>query len=191
LLRFVQEKNFERIGEPRVRRADTRIVCATNRNLEEDVKSGRFREDLLFRINVVEIPIPPLRNRREDILPVARSFLSFFAKDLRRPQPEFSRATEELLQSYSWPGNIRELRNVIERALIVCPNKRIEPQAFPEKLTGQEKTGPGLGGDFSLEQIEQAHIQQIIRRAPTLEDAAKILGIDLSTLWRKRKKFEA
>jgi len=190
LLRFLQEKQYERIGENRVRRADTRIVCATNRNLEEDVKNGRFREDLFFRVNVVEVMIPPLRERREDILSLARRFLEFFAKGLSRPIPEFSKPTEALLLSYSWPGNIRELRNVIERALIVCQNRIIEPQAFPEKIGIPGKITPEIGMDLSLDELERAHIERIMSRVKNLEEAASILGIDSSTLWRKRKKFE-
>ncbi|MFL5299929.1 MAG: sigma-54-dependent transcriptional regulator, partial [Anaeromyxobacteraceae bacterium] len=115
LLRFLQEKQFERVGETRTRVADVRIVAATNRELDAVVKAGRFREDLLYRLNVMEFVVPPLRERSEDILPFARGFVGFFARQAGRPPPDLSAATEKLLVGYAWPGNVRELRNAIER----------------------------------------------------------------------------
>jgi NtrC-family two-component system response regulator AlgB len=189
LLRFVQEKRFERLGESRERTADVRIVAATNRDLEQDVASGRFREDLLYRLNVIEVTVPPLRERPEDLLRLANGFLAFFTRDLR-PKRELSAAAVEALRGYSWPGNIRELRNAIERAVILWPSRIIEPAAFPDRIAGCTASAPRLGGDFSLEAIEREHILHVIARAPTLEDAAKTLAIDSSTLWRKRKRYE-
>ncbi len=189
LLRFLQEKQFERLGENKTRHADVRMVAATNRNLETDVQHGRFREDLLYRLNVVEIYIPPLRERSEDILQLARQFLTFFARAARRPMPELSKTTEQALLTYTWPGNIRELRNAIERAVILWPAQVIEPQAFPERLAAHVATGLYLGGDWTLEEIEREHILRVISRNQTLEEAAHILGIDSSTLWRKRKLY--
>ena len=190
LLRFLQDKCYERIGETQTRQADVRLVAATNRNLEEDVKSGRFREDLLYRLNVIELTIPPLRERPEDIDRLADEFLRFFAKAARRPALELSAAARDALRSYPWPGNVRELRNAIERAVILWPGRIIEPAAFPERIAAQAASPPRLGSDVSLEDIEREHIQRVVARAPTLEDAARILGIDSSTLWRKRKKYE-
>jgi NtrC-family two-component system response regulator AlgB len=190
LLRFLQDKEFERIGESLTRRADVRVLAATNRDLESDVKAGRFREDLLYRLNVIELHIPPLRERLEDLLPLANNFLAFFARAARRPTPELSRAAAAALQSYGWPGNIRELRNAIERAVILWPAQVIEPAALPDRIAAQATTVPRLGGDFTLDAIEREHILQVIARTPTLEDAARILGIDSSTLWRKRKRYD-
>jgi NtrC-family two-component system response regulator AlgB len=190
LLRFLQEKQFERLGESRTRTADVRVIAATNRNLENDVKEGRFREDLLYRLNVLEIPLPPLRERPEDILLLARRFLAFFARAARRPSPELSPAAEQALLRYGWPGNIRELANAIERAVILWPAQTIQPEALPERIAAHSDARPHLGGDFSLEDIEREHIMRVISRTQTLDDAAKILGIDASTLWRKRKKYE-
>ena len=121
LLRFLQDKQFERIGEQTTRTADVRIIAATNRDLEADVREGRFREDLLYRLNVVEIRLPPLRERPEDIVRLAERFLAFFARAARRPVPQLSPAAVEVLRAYPWPGNVRELRNAIERALILWP----------------------------------------------------------------------
>jgi NtrC-family two-component system response regulator AlgB len=190
LLRFLQDKEFERVGESLTRHADVRVVAATNRDLESDVKSGRFREDLLYRLNVIELHIPPLRERPEDLLPLAHKFLAFFARAARRPTQDLSAAAAAALQSYSWPGNIRELRNAIERAVILWPAQVIEPAALPDRIAAQVTTTPRLGGDFTLEAIEREHILQVIAHTPTLEDAARILGIDSSTLWRKRKRYD-
>jgi NtrC-family two-component system response regulator AlgB len=190
LLRFLQERQFERVGENRTRHANVRLLAATNRNLEADVATGRFREDLLFRINVVEIVVPPLRERREDIERLAERFLAFFARAAGRRPMELSPGVREALLAYPWPGNLRELRNAIERAVILWPAEVVTAEALPERIAAHEHGLPRLGGDFTLEQIEREHILQVIQRAPSLEDAAGILGIDASTLWRKRKKYE-
>jgi NtrC-family two-component system response regulator AlgB len=190
LLRFLQEKQFERVGENETRRADVRIIAATNRDLEQEVREGRFREDLLFRVNVIEVKVPPLRERSEDILRLARSFLSFFARTAGRAELALSKEAESALVSYSWPGNIRELRNAMERAAIVWPGRIIEPAALPERIGAQASSRPRLGGEFTLDQIEREHIESVVQHAPNLEEAAKILGIDSSTLWRKRKKYQ-
>jgi NtrC-family two-component system response regulator AlgB len=190
LLRFLQEKQFERIGETRTRQADVRVVAATNRDLDTDVRAGKFREDLLYRLNVVEVKVPSLRERREDILPLARHFLAFFSRALGRAVPELSPAAERALEDYAWPGNVRELRNTIERAMILWPSPRLEPQAFPERIAGAKERGPHIGGDFSVEAVERAHILAVMARAPSLDGAAAILGIDSSTLWRKRKRYD-
>jgi two-component system, NtrC family, response regulator AlgB len=191
LLRFLQEKAFERVGETRTRHADVRIVSATNRELEADVRGGRFREDLLYRLNVVEIRVPPLRERQEDILPLARRMLRHFAASLHRPGLDLAPETAAVLEGYGWPGNVRELRNAVERAAIVWPADMLPPAAFPERIAATEAAAPALGGPFSLERIEREHILRVMATAPTLDEAARILGIDASTLWRKRKRFES
>lgn len=190
LLRFLQEKQFERLGENRVRHADVRIIAATNRDLEAAMKAGTFREDLLFRINVVEITLPPLRDRREDIILLARRFIDFFANQLGRQSPELSPRAQDALLSHTWPGNLRELRNAIERALIVWPAGRLEPEAFPVRISRGNGTCLAIGDDIPLEELEKAHIQRVLARHPIQEEAAKILGIDASTLWRKRQRWE-
>ncbi|MBF5045250.1 sigma-54-dependent Fis family transcriptional regulator [Aggregicoccus sp. 17bor-14] len=191
LLRFLQDKQFERLGEGRTRHADVRVVAATNRDLDPAVATGRFREDLLYRLNVVEVTLPPLRERAEDILPLARRFLAFFARAAQRRPPELSAATEALLRAYPWPGNVRELRNALERALIVWPADVLEPQAFPERISAAGGHGVVLGGPHTLEQVEREHLLRVVGSRPSLDEAARVLGIDASTLWRKRKKYEA
>ncbi len=189
LLRFVQDKEFERVGENRTRHADVRVIAASNRDLDAEVKAGRFREDLLYRLNVLEIVVPPLRERPEDIVPLARGFVEFFARQAARPPPELSPATEKLLLGYPWPGNVRELRNAIERALILARGQVLEPEAFPERIAASGSEAPALGGDFTVEDVEREHALRVMARASTMEEAAHILGIDVSTLWRKRKKW--
>ncbi len=190
LLRFLQDKQFERLGESRTRTADVRVVAATNRNLEAEVKAGRFREDLYYRLNTLEVTLPPLRERREDIAPLAAGFLVGFARSMRRPVPELNEAAQKALLDYDWPGNLRELRNALERAMILEPGRVIGPQALPGRLAATLGSGVYLGGDFTLDAIERDHIARVVTRAPSLEEAARILGIDTSTLWRKRKRYE-
>jgi NtrC-family two-component system response regulator AlgB len=191
LLRFLQDREFERIGENKTRRADVRVLAATNRDLEADVKAGRFREDLWYRLNVITIRLPPLRERPEDIARLARGFLAFFSRAAGRPLLEFSQAAEAVLLAYPWPGNVRELRNAIERAVILWPAQVLEPQAFADGIAWHAPAGPHLGGNYSLEAIEREHILRVLARVSMLEEAARILNIDSSTLWRKRQKYEA
>ena len=190
LLRFLQDKQFERVGETRTRTADVRIVAATNRDLDEAVRAGQFREDLLFRLNVVEVTVPPLRERREEILPLARRFLAFFARAARRAVPELTNEAEAALAGYPWPGNVRELRNAIERAVILSPGQRLAPEAFPGRIAQHSGAAPVLGGDYTADAIEREHILRVLSRTKTQEEAARILGLDVSTLWRKRRKYE-
>jgi len=189
LLRFVQDREFERVGDSRTRTADVRLVAATHRDLEAEVAAGRFREDLFYRLSVVEIVVPPLRERREDILPMARRFAAFFAAGLRRAVPDLSPAAQEVLAQYPWPGNVRELRHAMEHAVLLWPAATIEPEAFPERVSGRRRTDTHVGDEVALDVLEREHILKVLSRAPKLEDAARILGIDVSTLWRKRKKY--
>lgn len=197
LLRFLQEKEFERIGEGRTRRADVRIVAATNRDLEREVREGRFREDLFYRLNVLEICVPPLRDRVADIVPMALDFLRFFAQSGRRDRLVFSPSAKRALENYRWPGNVRELRNTMERTVILWSADTIEPAAFAGRIvaevspsaTAPEGDTPALGGRWTLDEIEAEHIRRVLARTPTLEEAAQVLGIEPSTLWRKRKKI--
>jgi NtrC-family two-component system response regulator AlgB len=190
LLRFLQDREFERVGETRTRRANVRVIAATNRDLDADVRAGRFREDLLYRLNVVELTLPPLRERPEDVLPLARDFLARFARDAKRTL-ELSPATEAALVGYPWPGNVRELRNTMERIAILWPAELVEPEALPGRAAPVTPAAPRIGGDFTIEAIEREHIEQVVARTRTQEEAARILGIDPSTIWRKRRKSES
>ena len=192
LLRFLQGKEFERVGENLTRSADVRVVAATNRDLESDIKAGRFREDLYYRLSVVEVTLPALRKRPEDILPLARHFIDFFARGSRHSQPRLSDEAQHNLLGYPWPGNIRELRNAVERAMVLSTAEALEPGDFPDRVAAGAGDGvtPQLGGNFSLEQVEEEHIRRVTARTATLQEAAHILGVDASTLWRRRKRKE-
>ncbi len=189
LLRFLQEQRYERLGDTRTRQADVRIVAATNRNLDDLVADGRFRQDLLYRLNVVEITLPPLRERQEDIIPLASGLLSGFASAAGVPVHELSTAARDLLLSYPWPGNVRELRNELQRITVLWPSRTIEPEAFSPRVRGQSSQVPVLGGEYSLDVIEAEHIRKVLARTDTFESAARVLGIEPSTLWRKRQRL--
>jgi NtrC-family two-component system response regulator AlgB len=190
LLRFSQDREFERVGETRTRRADVRIVAATNRELEADVDQGRFRLDLLYRLNVIEVRVPSLRARREDLVTLANHFLEFFARDLGRAVPSLSPEAEALLVAYDWPGNVRELRNEIERAIVLTRADQLSPQSFSERVRGAGAPVPWLGGRFRLEDVDREHILRVLATTATREEASRVLGIDPSTLWRRLRRYE-
>jgi NtrC-family two-component system response regulator AlgB len=188
LLRFLKEKRFVPSGEAQPRSVDVRIVAATSRDVEAEVKAGRFREDLRYALNVVEVTIPPLRERTEDILPLARALIAQLASRTRREPPTLARAAEARLVAYSWPGNLPELRNAIVRALILSPGKVLGPESLPDPIP-TAASQPVLGGKFSAEEIEKEHARRVIGWAGSLEEASRILGVAVTTLWRKRKKW--
>jgi NtrC-family two-component system response regulator AlgB len=192
LLRFLNDQTYERLGESQERRGNVRIVAATNQPLEEAIKEGRFREDLFYRLNVIPLILPPLRDRREDIVLLARHFLRYLGRKQGRPGLSFSPAAEQAMEAYRWPGNLRELRNAVERAVILVPSKVLEPGDLgisPVAAATQAYASLLLGSDDALEAVEREHIAQVVARAPSLEAAAKTLGIDATTLQRKRKRY--
>jgi NtrC-family two-component system response regulator AlgB len=189
LLRFIQDREFERVGDPITRHANVRIVAATNRDLAEMVKDGRFREDLLYRLNVISVFMPPLRERPEDLALLAERFLMRYAANYRRPARSFTPAALEAIAGYSWPGNIRELQNVIERAVILCPNDTVDVDQLSIAESAERKSRPRIGDALSLEDVERSHIRGVMASSPSLDTAAKTLGIDVSTLYRKRKEY--
>ncbi len=192
LLRLLQDREYERIGESVTRQADLRIIAATNRDLAAAVAGGTFREDLFYRLNVITVEMPALRNRPDDLRRFAESYLQFFAKQCARPVLEFSADASRSLLAYAWPGNLRELRNAIERAVILCDGRDIEMRNLPASVTGAvpySTGGPSPGDPVSLADLEAAHIRGVLARTPSLSDAAEVLGIDQATLYRKRKKL--
>ncbi|WAG79214.1 sigma-54-dependent response regulator transcription factor AlgB [Metapseudomonas furukawaii] len=188
LLRFIQDKEYERVGDPVTRRADVRILAATNLDLDQMVREGRFREDLLYRINVIALKIPPLRERHEDILGLAERFLARFVTEYARPARAFSEEARAALLGYRLPGNVRELRNVVERASIICNQDLVEVVHLGLGEAPASNT-PRVGGHLSLEELERAHIAGVLASSETLDQAARTLGIDASTLYRKRKLY--
>ena len=187
LLRLLQEREYERVGENKVRQANLRIISATNRELSRAVKEGTFREDLFYRLNVISVRVPPLRERLGDIERLARLHLDFLASHAGKQPRSFSPAALEAMRAYSWPGNLRELRNVIERAVILSDHEQIEPGDLSDIV--QPTSEIRLGGKFNLEQIEAEHIRKLVATHKTLEEVADILEIDPATLYRKRKRL--
>lgn len=192
LLRALQEHEVTPIGSSTPQKFDARLIAATNRNLEEEVSKGNFREDLFYRLNVIEVYLPPLRERREDIPLLAKHFVSKTANEQKVPAKNLSKDSLSALVNYSWPGNIRELQNAIERAFILSADE-IDIDSFSPKIRAELKTGAGLtitGEKPTLEETERRYIMEVMREAnqdKTL--AANILGIDLSTLYRKLKRY--
>ncbi|MFH0996205.1 MAG: sigma-54 dependent transcriptional regulator [Pseudomonadota bacterium] len=188
LLRFLQEKAYERVGDVVTFKADVRVIAATNVDLEMAVKAGRFREDLFYRLNVLEIVVPPLRERSEDILPLAENLLIFFARQNHRGILHLTDDARDALRAYEWPGNVRELRNALERAVLLSNGKEIHAAYLPMRMKPAEQL-PNVGDRVSLETIEELHIRRILASTKSFDEAAKILGMDSVTLWRRRKQY--
>jgi NtrC-family two-component system response regulator AlgB len=186
LLRFMQERQYERVGDTVTRNADVRIISATNVDLAEAIKDGRFREDLLYRINVIQIDLPPLRERPGDLMDLALGMLAHFRRG--KSAMEFTPEALAAMKAYEWPGNVRELRNAIERATILARGDRVGVEHLPASL-GARGVEPKLGDPVPFDVIEAEHIRRVVQGSPTIEEAARVLGIDTATLWRKRKKF--
>ncbi|MBL9207772.1 MAG: sigma-54-dependent Fis family transcriptional regulator [Opitutaceae bacterium] len=189
LLRLLQEREYERVGESKVRRAQVRVVAATNRNLAEEVKGGRFREDLYYRLNVISVTLPGLRDRPSDLSRMAEAYLKFFAQKLGRASMRFSPEVSTAFAHYGWPGNLRELRNVVERAVILAQGDVIVPDDLPDDFRVSAEMTPAVGARVTLEELEAAHIRRTLATSRNLDDAAKVLGIDPATLYRKRQKL--
>ncbi|HXH27855.1 MAG TPA: sigma-54 dependent transcriptional regulator [Candidatus Polarisedimenticolia bacterium] len=180
VLRAIQNQEFERLGGSRTIKVDVRIIAATNINLEAAIKEGRFREDLFYRLNVVNVNVPPLRDRTEDIVPLADHFLKAFARELRRRVTSFSPEAVRRLQEYRWPGNVRELENTVERAVLMCEGETIRPVDLT--LLDREHTvnmTPQLAADLlNLEQLEKTALLEALKRSNWVQkEAAKLLGI--------------
>ena len=189
LLRLLQEREYERVGEAKIRMADVRVIAATNRNLKEAVARGTFREDLLYRLDVISFQLPPLRERRSDLMAIAENLLRQLARQSARPATGFSEKAKEAMERYPWPGNIRELRNVIERATILATGEEIDLPDLPSSLSETVSESPALGGAYSIEEVEAEHIRQVLARSKNLQQAAATLKLDPTTLLRKRKSL--
>lgn len=190
LLRLLQEREYERLGEHKTHRANVRVIAATNQNLEALVEEKKFREDLFYRLNVITLHLPPLRNRRKDLMRLAEGYLSFFAKQCVKPVGAFSDPAREWMLANEWKGNLRELRNVIERAVIMASGDQIEISDLPGAVNGAGSAIPANTGQLvTLQALEREHIRAVVERTETLDEAATVLGIDPATLYRKRKKL--
>jgi len=190
LLRVLQERAFERLGGTETLRIEARIVALTNTDLPGAVSAGQFREDLYFRLNVLPLTVPPLRERRGDILPLADNFVEVLSSVHSRPNTTLSQAARRMLSAYSWPGNVRELRNALERAVVFCRGQELAPEDFPEAIRAAAGGTALLSGLRSLEEIEREVITQTLEATRYhISQAAGILGISRKTLLEKRKKY--
>jgi NtrC-family two-component system response regulator AlgB len=189
LLRLLQEREYERIGEPKTRRANVRVIAATNRNLAEDVRAGKFREDLFYRLNVITVVLPGLRDRPADVARFAESYRNFFSQQLGKKVTGLSPEVMAAFAGYGWPGNLRELRNVIERAVILASHQTIELRDLPEEFGAKPEPGIAVGARVTIDALEAEHIRRILGVSRNLEEAARTLGIDPATLYRKRQKL--
>jgi NtrC-family two-component system response regulator AlgB len=191
-LRFLQDKRFERIGGQNTIEVDARIIAATNRDLAGEVAAGRFRPDLYYRLNVISVRVPSLRERPEDIEILAQRFLAEASARNRRPGLKFSPAAIIALQGYPWPGNVRELRNAIERATVLSRGEIIETEDLPDPIfrgAPPPSATPADNSKATLDDIERDYIKQVLSSATTLEEAADMLGISVATLWRRRRRY--
>jgi two-component system NtrC family response regulator len=193
LLRAIQEREVTPVGGREPLKFDVRFIAATNKNLEDEVKQGTFREDLFYRINVITIPLPPLRDRKEDVPLLVNHFLQKYAQRLGRPSVKISREVLQVLVNYDWPGNVRELENMIERAVALCEEDVIETTDLPEKLTQVRIAIRDLDEyEMTLDALEEQHIKKVLHKVSGDKvRASQILGINLSTLYRKLARYEA
>jgi len=199
LLRVLQERTFERLGGTETLRIEARLIALTNVDLPAAVKSGGFREDLYFRLNVLSLAVPPLRERRADILPLADHLLASLRSVHTRPDAQLSDSARRMLAAYSWPGNVRELRNALERAVIFSGSGRgtgtgpelLEPEDFPENVRAVAPGAPGpVAGLRTLEEVEREVIAATLEATHyQISRSAKALGISRKTLLEKRKKY--
>ncbi|NTW52910.1 MAG: sigma-54-dependent Fis family transcriptional regulator [Chlorobiaceae bacterium] len=189
LLRFIQEREYERVGDQRTRKANVRIIAATNADLESAVASGSFREDLYYRLNVIQITLPSLCERSGDIEAIAANMLAFFNAQNHKTILGFTPEVLRIFGDYGWPGNIRELRNVVERAVILCSSSTIGVELLPETMALVLQQPTRIGDRVKLETIEELHIRRVLSSVSSVQEAAEVLGIDKATLWRKRKQF--
>ena len=209
LLRVLQERTVSRLGSEKDIRVDVRIIAATNRNLQQMVADGLFREDLYYRLNVISLPVPPLRERREDILPMAEFFLKRFSERMERPQLGICEATRSVLLSYDYPGNVRELEHGIERAVALCPGSCISPADLPEQFVAARSSGgpdwqqplsvragdqyrpddaaPATLANAREESERRLILDALVRTGGRKAEAAKLLNISRKTLWEKLK----
>ena len=189
LLRLLQDREYERVGETRTRKANIRLIAATNRDLDHEVANGTFREDLLYRLKVITVSMPPLADRPADLMPLAENYLRHFTAEQGRPDLKFAPETRQKLLEYTWPGNLRELRNAVERAVILAQGAEIQPDDLPGEVHAAPETAVRPGHMVSLAELEEEHIRRMIAKTESLERAAQILGIDSATLYRKRKRM--
>jgi two-component system, NtrC family, response regulator AtoC len=196
LLRFLEEKTFRRVGGTSDIHVDVRVIAATNRNLEEQVRASKFRDDLYYRLNVLRVEVPPLRARDNDIALLAQHFVDTFAREFKRSVQTISPAAEGALKAYAWPGNVRELRNLVERAVLLSDGDVLQPADFEPLHTAHAPAGDGHGGfnlpieGVALEEVEKSLVIQALDRAGGNQTrAATLLGLHRDQIRYRIEKF--
>ncbi|MGD1031542.1 MAG: sigma-54 dependent transcriptional regulator [Opitutaceae bacterium] len=189
LLRLLHEREYERVGDTQARRANVRVIAATNRDLAAEVRTGRFREDLFYRLNVISVVIPGLKDRPGDLQRLAEGCARFYAARMGRKFEGFAPEVTEAFRRYAWPGNIRELNNVVERAVILASGGLIDTVDLPEEFGARTDASVAVGARVTLEALQAEHIRRVMGISRNLDEAARILGIDPATLYRKRQKL--
>ena len=188
LLRVLETGEFVKVGDTKTTHVDVRILSATNRNLKEEIANGRFREDLYFRLSVFRILLPPLRQRRDDILLLAQHFIGLYARQIGRTAPSLSTEAKNIFLAYPWPGNVREMMNAIEHALIVCEDEITRHDLPIDMLTGDTSTA--ADDSFDLKSVERNHIIKVLHHTHgNKTETARLLKIGLTTLYRKIEEF--
>jgi len=188
LLRVLEEKEFTRVGGTKPIKVDVRIIAATNRDLQKAVQEGRFRDDLYYRLNVITIHLPPLRERKEDIPLLVQHFIEKFNLQMGKKVERISDEALRMLMQYDWPGNVRELENTIERAMVITKGKVITPEDI--EIPSLQKNSPAEESEKTLEAVERAHILRVLNETDwNIQRSAQILGIDRTTLYNKIKKY--
>ncbi len=186
LLRFLQDRTFYKVGDTRPVTVDVRVIAATNRDLQEEVRAGRFREDLYYRLNVIRVDLPALRDRREDIPPLIKYFISKFNKKFCKSVKRVSKEALQAAMNYEWPGNVRELENSIERAMVMAESEELRLSDLPAEIAAASASGL----DWSMDKVEKEHILKVLDIAGgSRKKAALLLNLDTTTLWRKLKKY--
>ncbi len=201
VLRILQERKFERVGGTKTVEVDVRVIAATNKKLEEEIKSGNFREDLFFRLNVVPFTVPPLRDRKEDIPLLIEHFLQVYRRREGREEKHFSPEAVEMMKNYDWPGNVRELKNIIERLVIMTPGVSINVEDLPPYMVvadaGREAVPPKLENIFECSTLREAReefekefiLQKLEENNWNVSKTAEIIELERSNLYRKMKSY--
>lgn len=190
LLRVLETNEFIKVGDSKPSKVDVRIITATNRDLKQDIENGKFREDLFYRLNVFTISLPPLRERKKDIPELAKHFLTLFADKTNKRISTIQPEVMEHLQAYDWKGNIRELKNTIERAVILEDTDHLNLSSLPFELQSSDTTSTDLLSSFRLATIEKLHIQKVLHHTKgNKTKTAELLGIGLTTLYRKMEEY--
>ena len=193
LLRVIQEREVRRVGANRVIPINVRIICATNRDLMDMIRQGKFREDLYYRLKVLSVQLPPLRSREGDIALIMQHYISYYARKFGKSDIHMTPRAAELAEQYAWPGNIREIRNISEQLAVLCEGEKIDAEdiasVLPVKQPRPEAVRVPEGGDHTLKELQRRQIEEVLARAGSRMEAAKLLGISKTTLWRKCKEL--